>query len=138
VERPMAERASIATKCAAAATSRTGAAIRKSCSTPIPGEMRLLLLPTGQYAGNTVTSWLYALHEANVFGMSYRIFVCVLGLMITMLSVIGVYIWWKKRRARKFSTSRRAKEAEARMRLLPLVFYCCVQKVRRRASKMAR
>jgi uncharacterized iron-regulated membrane protein len=102
------------------------------------GEMRLLLLPTGQYAGNTVTSWLYALHEANVFGMSYRIFVCVLGLMITMLSVTGVYIWWKKRRARKFSTSRRAKEAEARMRLLPLVFYCCVQKVRRRASKMAR
>lgn len=70
------------------------------------GERRLLLLPTGQYAGNTVTSWLYALHEANVFGMPYRIFVCVLGLVIVMLSATGVYIWWKKRRARKFSAWR--------------------------------
>jgi uncharacterized iron-regulated membrane protein len=76
------------------------------------GEMRLLLLPTGQYAGNTVTSWLYALHEANV-GMPYRIFVCVLGLVIVMLSATGVYIWWKKRRARKFSASRRSEAAEA-------------------------
>ena len=77
------------------------------------GEMRLLLLPSGQYAGNTVTSWLYALHEANVFGMPYRIFVCVLGLVIVMLSVTGVYIWWKKRRARRFSASRRGEKADA-------------------------
>jgi uncharacterized iron-regulated membrane protein len=64
------------------------------------GAMRLLLLPTGQYAGNTITSWLYALHMANVFGLPWRIFVCGLGLAIVMLSVTGVYIWWKKRRAR--------------------------------------
>jgi len=31
-----------------------------------------------------------------------RIFVCALGLAITMLSVTRVYIWWKKRRARQF------------------------------------
>ena len=37
---------------------------------------------------------------ADVFGLAYRIFVCVLGLVITMLSVTGVYIWWKKRKAR--------------------------------------
>ena len=37
---------------------------------------------------------------ADVFGLPYRIFVCVLGLVITMLSVTGVYIWWKKRCAR--------------------------------------
>lgn len=76
------------------------------------GELRLLLLPTGQYSGNTVTSWLYHLHMANVFGMPYRIFVCVLGLLITMLSVTGVYIWWKKRRARKFSATRRGETAD--------------------------
>jgi uncharacterized iron-regulated membrane protein len=40
---------------------------------------------------------------ARVFGVPYQIFVFVLGLLITMLSVTGVYIWWKKRRARKFS-----------------------------------
>ena len=64
------------------------------------GEFKLLLLPTGQYTGNTITNWLYALHMANVFGLPYRIFVCVLGLMIVMLSVTGIIIWMKKRRAR--------------------------------------
>ncbi len=64
------------------------------------GAFKLLLLPSGQYDGNTVTSWLYALHMANVFGLPYRIFVCALGLIITMLSVTGIIIWMKKRRAR--------------------------------------
>jgi uncharacterized iron-regulated membrane protein len=65
------------------------------------GAQRLLLLPSGQYAGNTVTTWLFALHTAKVFGLPYRIFVCVLGLAIVMLSVTGVVIWLRKRRARR-------------------------------------
>lgn len=65
------------------------------------GAFKLLLLPSGQYNGNTVTSWLYALHMANVFGLPYRIFVCALGLIIAMLSVTGIIIWSKKRRAQK-------------------------------------
>jgi len=68
------------------------------------GEQRLQLLPSGQYNGNTITSWLIALHMANVFGMPYRIFVCVLGLAIIMLSVTGVIIWLRKRRAARLST----------------------------------
>jgi uncharacterized iron-regulated membrane protein len=71
------------------------------------GALKLTLLPTGQYAGNTVTSWIYALHMANIFGLPWRIFVCVLGQVIVMLSVTGVYIWWRKRRARKISQARR-------------------------------
>lgn len=70
------------------------------------GEQKLLLLPSGQYAGNTVSSWLSALHMANVFGLPYRIFVCVMGLVIVMLSVTGVVIWLKKRAARQFSRQR--------------------------------
>lgn len=62
------------------------------------GQQKMLLLPTGQYNGNTITSWLMALHMANVFGLPYRLFVCVLGLVIVMLSVTGVVIWLKKRR----------------------------------------
>jgi uncharacterized iron-regulated membrane protein len=62
------------------------------------GAIKQVLLPTGQYSGNTITSWLMALHMANVWGMPYRIFVCVLGLAIVMLSVTGVLIWLKKRR----------------------------------------
>jgi uncharacterized iron-regulated membrane protein len=71
------------------------------------GELRHVLLPSGQYAGNTVSNWLYALHMGNVFGLPYRIFVCMLGLAIAMLSVTGVYVWWKKRNARRSSASRR-------------------------------
>ncbi len=70
------------------------------------GEQKLLLLPSGQYAGNTVSSWLGALHMARVFGLPYRIFVCVMGLIIVMLSVTGVVIWLKKRAARQFSRER--------------------------------
>lgn len=62
------------------------------------GKHKMVLLPTGQYNGNTITSWLMALHMANVFGLPYRLFVCVLGLVIVMLSVTGVVIWLKKRR----------------------------------------
>ncbi len=61
------------------------------------GRLLQVSLPTGQHSGTTVTSWLYALHMAQVFGLPYRMFVCVLGLVITMLSVTGIVIWLKKR-----------------------------------------
>lgn len=63
------------------------------------GALKYVLLPSGQHSGNTVANWLYALHMANVFGLPYRIFVSAFGLSIVMLSVTGVIIWLKKRRA---------------------------------------
>jgi uncharacterized iron-regulated membrane protein len=65
------------------------------------GSLRSVSLPTGQRNGNTLTTWLFELHTANLFGLPYRIFVCVLGLVIVMLSGTGVYIWWRKRSARR-------------------------------------
>ncbi|MDD1621319.1 MAG: PepSY domain-containing protein [Methylococcaceae bacterium] len=73
------------------------------------GEAKFLLLPSGQYNGNTVTTWLIALHMGNVFGMPYRIFVCLLGMAIVMLSVTGVIIWLKKRKARSLHDARASK-----------------------------
>jgi uncharacterized iron-regulated membrane protein len=64
------------------------------------GALLEVYAPNGQHAGNTISSWLAALHMARVFGLPYRIFVCALGLVITMLSATGVYIWWKKSSAR--------------------------------------
>jgi uncharacterized iron-regulated membrane protein len=64
------------------------------------GNLIELSQPTGEHLGNTIESWLYALHMARVFGMPYRILVCVLGFVTAMLSVTGIYIWWKKRAAR--------------------------------------
>ena len=65
------------------------------------GSLRELVLPTGQHAGNTVESWLYALHMARVWGRPYQVFVCILGVATAMLSATGVYIWLRKRRARR-------------------------------------
>lgn len=75
------------------------------------GAQKLLLLPTGQYSGTTITSWLLALHTANVFGLPYRIFVCLLGLAIVMLSVTGVVIWLRKRRSMAYRYKVAAKTA---------------------------
>lgn len=69
------------------------------------GELKRISLPTGHRNGTTLTTWLVELHMANLFGLPYRVFVCLLGLAITMLSVTGVYIWWKKRKARRSQKS---------------------------------
>lgn len=50
---------------------------------------------------DTIGWWLEELHMAKVFGLPMKIFVCAMGFVITALSVTGVYIWWKKRAARK-------------------------------------
>jgi uncharacterized iron-regulated membrane protein len=37
---------------------------------------------------------------AKIWGLPYKIFVCLMGHIVTLLSVTGVYIWWKNPRAR--------------------------------------
>jgi len=72
------------------------------------GALRSLNLPTGEHTGNTVFTWLVGLHQAWVFGLPYRIFLCVLGLAIATLSCTGVYIWWTKRQGRGLAARKRA------------------------------
>jgi uncharacterized iron-regulated membrane protein len=70
------------------------------------GELIALAESSGQRLGNLVENWLYALHMGQVFGLPYRILVCILGLAVALLSFTGVYIWWKKRSARVASRKR--------------------------------
>jgi len=63
------------------------------------GALRTVSEPTGEHAGNTIESWLYALHMARVFGPGYQVLVCLLGLIVALLSVTGVYIWYRKKLA---------------------------------------
>ncbi len=56
--------------------------------------------PTGLGVGNTVSSWLFALHMGAVFGTWYRVVVACVGLMVATLGVSGVWIWWRKRQQR--------------------------------------
>jgi uncharacterized iron-regulated membrane protein len=58
--------------------------------------------PTGEHTGNTVESWLHALHMARVFGRPYQVLVSLLGMATAVLSWTGVYIWNVKRKARTF------------------------------------
>ena len=37
----------------------------------------------------------------NVFGLPYRIFVCMIGLIVVMLSITGIVIWSRKHRVQK-------------------------------------
>ncbi|MFO1407769.1 MAG: PepSY-associated TM helix domain-containing protein [Steroidobacteraceae bacterium] len=64
------------------------------------GQFREISQPTGEHLGNTLESWLYALHMARVFGRPYQVIVTLLGVGLTILCVTGVHVWWRKHRAR--------------------------------------
>lgn len=67
------------------------------------GQFAGLSVPTGQNAGSTIHTWIFALHMAKIWGLPFRIFVTCVGILIAMLSVTGMVIWLKKRRARQLS-----------------------------------
>jgi uncharacterized iron-regulated membrane protein len=59
-------------------------------------------LPAGAPAGNQMDAWLRALHFGDLGGNGlYRFFVFWLGALVSLLSLTGVYIWLRKRRARQ-------------------------------------
>jgi uncharacterized iron-regulated membrane protein len=65
------------------------------------GELRWTVFPTGEHTGNTISSWLWALHFGDVADSTpYRLLVFLLGLWVVGLSVTGVAIWLLKRSAR--------------------------------------
>lgn len=66
----------------------------------VGGAMLHATIPTGFRAGNTITTWLGSLHMADVFGLPYKAFVSCFGAFVATLSATGVYIWWRKRKAR--------------------------------------
>lgn len=59
-------------------------------------------------SGNFLTRWMIILHFGQSLGLAYKIFVSVLGIIIAMLSITGIYIWLKKRKARKLTGAKRA------------------------------
>lgn len=67
------------------------------------GQLRGHWLPAGDRSGNTFSNWIGALHMGHVFGLPWRIFISCMGLVITLLSVTGIVVWWKKRKGRKLS-----------------------------------
>jgi len=72
------------------------------------GALRDVSLPSGQHTGNTVSTVLWGLHYGDIRDfLPYRIMVALLGLALSVISVTGVYIWWRKRRTSRLAASMR-------------------------------
>ena len=54
-------------------------------------------LPTGAASGDTIRSWISALHMASMWGWPFKMFICAMGVLVAGLSVTGVLIWRRKR-----------------------------------------
>ena len=67
----------------------------------VDGRLLAVDLPTGAHAGTTLTSWIVALHTAAFWGLAMKLLVCATGLAAALLSLAGVYVWWRKRNARR-------------------------------------
>jgi uncharacterized iron-regulated membrane protein len=46
----------------------------------------------------------FPLHSGRILGLPGRIIISFMGLMVAMLSITGLYIWWKKSRVRSLSS----------------------------------
>ena len=75
----------------------------------------LVMIYSGGTLGNTIETWFSALHTTKGLGVWYQVFVALLGIVIAMFSVTGVYLWWKKRRMRK------QRKAQVRSSVAPAV-----------------
>ena len=53
----------------------------------------------------------FPLHSGRIAGLPGRIIISIMGIAVAMLSITGLVIWWKKRKARV--TSKRKKQAAA-------------------------
>lgn len=57
-------------------------------------------LPTGTASGDTIRSWISALHMASMWGWPFKLFICAMGMLVAGLSVTGVLIWRRKRQGK--------------------------------------
>jgi uncharacterized iron-regulated membrane protein len=64
------------------------------------GRLLAQYFPSSVASGNTVTEWLLALHTARMGGVPMQLFVSLMGVTVVGLSLTGVYIWWRKRKAK--------------------------------------
>ncbi len=63
------------------------------------GALKSLITPDTDSIGDVIHRWAIWLHTARVFGLPMQILICITGLIVTTLSITGVLIWLKKRKA---------------------------------------
>ncbi|MDP8568001.1 PepSY-associated TM helix domain-containing protein [Methylophilus aquaticus] len=65
------------------------------------GEIVDVYIPLGKTSGDTFTTWMRTLHMADCWGIPFKMFISVMGIVVSMLSVTGLVIWSRKRQARR-------------------------------------
>jgi uncharacterized iron-regulated membrane protein len=71
-------------------------------------------LPWKGSAADIFVQLQFPLHSGRILGFPGRVMMSLMGLVVAMLSITGIVIWARKRRARKQSAWREASEAAAR------------------------
>jgi uncharacterized iron-regulated membrane protein len=51
-------------------------------------------------AADQIMVWQYPLHSGKAFGWTGRIIIFVSGIVVTIFSITGILLWWRKRKAR--------------------------------------
>jgi uncharacterized iron-regulated membrane protein len=65
------------------------------------GTLRNVFLPSGNNLGSTIGTVLWGIHYGDLRDWrAYRLFDVLFGGLLTVLSITGVVIWWKKRKIR--------------------------------------
>ncbi len=65
------------------------------------GNFLASFIPTGKKAGDTLTQWLYALHQGVLFGTAHKVVLFLLGIASSFFVISGFYLWWKKRKPKQ-------------------------------------
>lgn len=63
----------------------------------------------------------FPLHSGRILGLPGRILISIMGIVVAMLSVTGVYVWWRKRKARsKYISFKYVETAQKNRSLKPV------------------
>ena len=68
----------------------------------VDGRFLELQAPFGRTAADSFDKWVQVLHRADVFGLPYRLFVSLFGLLVASSAATGV-ILWTRRQMRRFA-----------------------------------
>lgn len=62
-------------------------------------------IPWTGSSGDIFAQAQFPMHSGRILGLGGRIMISIMGIIVALLSITGLYIWWKKRIARNLATS---------------------------------
>jgi uncharacterized iron-regulated membrane protein len=66
----------------------------------VSGEVVRADIPGQGSAGDVFLQWQLPLHSGRIVGLTGQVLISISGIAVSVLAVLGVILWWRKRRAR--------------------------------------